>query len=173
MFPPRRSAIQASRGQALVETALVLPILVLLLLMGIDFGRVFFTSIDLRNAAHEATMVGGTDPDVACAILAEVVDRQMGRDDPAATNTAVCGVLTAVADVVHITLSECESDDITIVCPAPSYPAAANLRYAVRLEYRFQPVVGLVGLLTGNGVGGSIPLGVENRSPVLVDYEGA
>ena len=42
----------------------------------------------------------------------------------------------------------------------------------VRLDYRFQPVMPLVGLLTGNGMGGSIPLGVENRNPVLVGYEG-
>src|SRR5687768_3591106 len=40
------------RGQALVEFAMVLPILVLLLLMAVDFGRVFFGYVALQNAAR-------------------------------------------------------------------------------------------------------------------------
>ena len=55
----------------------------------------------------------------------------------------------------------------------PSYPADADLRYHVKLELRFQPVVPFVGFLTGNGMGGSLPIRVENRSPVLVGYEGS
>jgi hypothetical protein len=41
-----------SRGQALVEFALVLPVLVLLLALAVDFGRVFFGWIALNNAAR-------------------------------------------------------------------------------------------------------------------------
>ena len=54
----------------------------------------------------------------------------------------------------------------------PNYPPDADLRYAVRIEMRFQPVVPLVGFLTGNGIGGSVPLAAENRSQVLIGYEG-
>ena len=46
--PPR------SRGQALVEFAIVLPLLVVLLVMTIDFGRVFFGWVGLHNAARIA-----------------------------------------------------------------------------------------------------------------------
>ena len=160
------------RGQALVETALVLPILIMILLLGIDLGRVFFTSIDLRNAAHEATMLGGTTPDATCAEIKAFVDRQMGRTG---ANGAACGAQTATTDKVYITSFACERADAGTPCSpwAPTYPADADLRYAVRLELRFQPVFPLVGFLTGNGMGGSIPLGVENRSPVLVGYEGS
>ena len=173
MFLRSRSTARSSRGQALVETALILPIIILLLLMGIDLGRVFFTSIDLRNAAHEATMLGGTKPDVVCGDLADTVDRQMGRvGDP---NAAVCGALTSTTDVAFIANSGCERADANPDCSpwAPNYPADADLRYRVNIQYRFQPVVPLVGFLTGNGMGGSIPLSVENRSPVLVGYEGS
>lgn len=159
----------ASRGQALVETALVLPVLVMVLLLGIDLGRVFFTTIDLRNAAHEATMSGGVDPDIACADLKLVIDRQMDRSAP---NDAVCGALGTETGRVYITEWECERIDPGPGCDVTPYPADARIRYAVRLEYRFQPVVPFVGLLTGNGMGGSLPIGVENRSPVLVDYQG-
>lgn len=160
--------VRSSRGQSLVEAAIVLPVLVLFLLLAIDLGRVFFTTIDLRNAAHEATMVGGSNPDSVCADLRPVVDRQMGRNEPA-DGQALCGALGATTDTVYITQVACEN------CGAswsPPYPPTADLRYLVRLEYRFNPVVPLVGLLTGNGLGQSIPLSVENRSPVLKGYVG-
>ena len=49
---PRCLHPKHSRGQALVEMALVLPLLVLLLVMAIDFGRVFFGHVALENAAR-------------------------------------------------------------------------------------------------------------------------
>jgi hypothetical protein len=173
----RRRLSKRSRGQALVETALILPIIVLILLLGIDLGRVFFVTIDLRNAAHEATMLGGTKPEATCAEIKETVDRQMGRTS--APNDAVCDVLGTTADVVYITANECERVDglpegePTCTPWTPNYPAGADLRYQVKLQLRFQPVVPLVGFLTGNGMGGSLPISVENRSPVLVGYEGS
>jgi hypothetical protein len=39
-------------GQGLVELAIVLPLLALLLVMAIDFGRIFFGTIALHNAAR-------------------------------------------------------------------------------------------------------------------------
>jgi hypothetical protein len=171
LFLRRRS--ERSRGQALVETALILPILVLILLLAIDLGRVFFTTIDMRNAAHEATMLGGTEPESVCADLKGTIDIQMGRGGE--PNAAVCGALTTTTDIVYITNFGCERVDPGPACSpwAPAYPADADLRYLVRLEYRFQPVVPLVGFLTGNGMGGSLPIRVENRSPVLIGYEGS
>lgn len=40
------------RGQAMVEFAIVLPLLALILLMAVDFGRVFFGWVGLQNAAR-------------------------------------------------------------------------------------------------------------------------
>lgn len=48
----RRSAVPIRRGQALVELALVLPLLALLLVMAIDMGRVFFGYVALQNASR-------------------------------------------------------------------------------------------------------------------------
>ena len=50
----RRPGEQRTRGQAMVEFALILPLLVLLLVMSIDFGRVFFGWIALQNATRIA-----------------------------------------------------------------------------------------------------------------------
>jgi hypothetical protein len=51
-FVRRRQRV--SRGQAMVEFALILPLLILLLVMAIDFGRVFFGWIALQNATRIA-----------------------------------------------------------------------------------------------------------------------
>jgi len=50
-------AVRAShrrRGQAFLEFALVLPFMVLVLLIAVDFGRLFFSYIQVTNAAREA-----------------------------------------------------------------------------------------------------------------------
>jgi len=53
-----------SRGQALVEFAMVLPMFVLLLLILFDFGRVVYAQHTLTQAAREATRVGSVAPDL-------------------------------------------------------------------------------------------------------------
>lgn len=53
---------QRSRGQSLVEFALVLPMLLVLILSAIEFGRLFFTKIVVTNAAREAAYYYATNP---------------------------------------------------------------------------------------------------------------
>ena len=42
------------RGQSLIEFALMLPILLMLVIGALEFGRLFFTKIVITNAAREA-----------------------------------------------------------------------------------------------------------------------
>jgi hypothetical protein len=51
------------RGQGLVEFALILPLLVLLLVMAIDFGRVFFGMVALQNASRIGADFGASHAD--------------------------------------------------------------------------------------------------------------
>jgi len=48
------SSVRKSRGQSLVEFALVLPLLMVILLFTVDFGRVFLGWVELNNAARIA-----------------------------------------------------------------------------------------------------------------------
>jgi len=62
-FP--RSRIRSSRktrGQSVVEFALVLPVLLILLLTAVDFGRLFFSFIEMNNAAREGAAYAATNP---------------------------------------------------------------------------------------------------------------
>ncbi|HEX7068837.1 MAG TPA: TadE/TadG family type IV pilus assembly protein [Candidatus Limnocylindria bacterium] len=54
MFTRTHTDDSKERGQALVEFALILPLIALLLVMALDFGRVFFGWIALQNAARVA-----------------------------------------------------------------------------------------------------------------------
>ena len=71
MLHRRHSEQPISRGQALVEFALILPILALLLVVAIDFGRVFFGWVSLTNAARIGANYAGYTPD----LLSDPADR--------------------------------------------------------------------------------------------------
>jgi Flp pilus assembly protein TadG len=51
-----------SRGQSFVEFAIVVPVLLLILLVIADFSRVFYTAIELNNAARAGTQYGIQSP---------------------------------------------------------------------------------------------------------------
>ncbi len=52
-----------SRAQSMVELALVLPILLLVVLGLIEFGRALFIYTVVSNAAREGVRAGLVDPD--------------------------------------------------------------------------------------------------------------
>jgi Flp pilus assembly protein TadG len=58
----RARRARGSRGQALVELALIVPIMAVLFLATIDLGRVFYSQITITNAAREAAMKAAEDP---------------------------------------------------------------------------------------------------------------
>jgi Flp pilus assembly protein TadG len=47
-----------SRGQAMVEMAMALPVLALLLLAAADFGRLYYANIEVANAARAGAQYG-------------------------------------------------------------------------------------------------------------------
>ncbi len=61
-FLSRRRDRRRSRGQSLVEFALVLPVLLLIMLIVIDAGRLFFGSVTLHNAARIAASYAASHP---------------------------------------------------------------------------------------------------------------
>jgi hypothetical protein len=87
--PSRRSKRARSRGQSLVELALVVPVLLLVLLLAIDLGRAFYSWVILQNAARIGANYAGlnaegweTTPD-SPTIVAEYEARIQGDVDRA------------------------------------------------------------------------------------------
>ena len=89
MFPFRSHSNEpASRGQAMAEFALILPLLMLVLLFAVDFGRVFFGWVGLQNVARIGASYASLYP---TAIWASSTDekRQEYLDQIAADAAAI------------------------------------------------------------------------------------
>ena len=66
-------ARRRERGQSLVETAIIFPILLLFLAAAIDFGRVFDAYIVMTNAVREGARFGSVKPDLTVAEVKQIV----------------------------------------------------------------------------------------------------
>src|SRR5436189_4886662 len=60
---PRRG-LRCRRGAAMVELALITPLLVFLLLAGMDYSRVFYAAVVVSNCARNGALYA-SDPNVA------------------------------------------------------------------------------------------------------------
>jgi len=78
--------MKSQRGQALVETALILPILLILLFGITDMGRVFHAYLSLDHAGREAARVAavGADDDKIIARI-EQATSSLNKDKVAHT----------------------------------------------------------------------------------------
>src|SRR5262245_49094299 len=60
--PNTPAARRKSRGQSLAEFALTMPMALLMVLFGLDFGRVFLGWVALNQAAREAANYAAMNP---------------------------------------------------------------------------------------------------------------
>ena len=75
----RTSLRPRSPGQALVEFALLVPIFLLLLVIAIDFGRIFYTYVQIHNAAREGAAVGVFAPTNTAQITSHAAGEKNGQ----------------------------------------------------------------------------------------------
>jgi Flp pilus assembly protein TadG len=84
-----RSLARPRRGQALVETALVLPIFFLVVFGLFDLGRIAFLKAQLENAVREGARVGQVAQPYSETLVQDRVRAQAGLAN--ATVAAPCG----------------------------------------------------------------------------------
>ncbi len=112
---PRLALRPRSRGQALVELALILPVLLVLFASALDLGRMFYSQITIANAAKEGALEASRNP------------TSFDNTQPcnATTNRVICLVINeAKGSFYSITPS-----DVTLVCspsPCPSDPTVGD-----------------------------------------------
>jgi Flp pilus assembly protein TadG len=126
-------------GQALVEFALVVPILLLLVFGIIEFARAWQTYQTLTDAARE-----GARRSVVIPVT------------PTLTAAQSAAHHQSVVDSVRVSLSRATLDpnQATITASVPAgelFPGQPNTPVTVRIEYRFQFIVigRLIGWTTG------------------------
>ncbi len=112
----------SSRGQSLVEFALLLPVVTWILLGVVDFGRLYYDYVTVTNASR----VGATfamDPRQSPADVREVIKRESSS--------------VSITDA-----------DITLT-PNPAWSAGSDLTVQVRTK--FEAVTPLISSLWGGG----------------------
>lgn len=131
----RRHRQSRSRGQSLVEFALILPVFLVFLAATLDLGRVFYANITLNNAAREG------------AFQAAVTPTLFQEDQPCnqATNRVVCriqnettGSMVAVAPT-----------DIDVTCSLAGCAKAAGSFVTVEVRGQFRLVTPLLSFIFG------------------------
>ncbi|HIC93722.1 MAG TPA: pilus assembly protein [Anaerolineae bacterium] len=73
-----RTEISKDLGQSLVELALILPVLMLILMGIVDFGRAFNARIIITNAAREGARYGAMHPADEGGIKDRVINEAAG-----------------------------------------------------------------------------------------------
>ncbi|HEX6139532.1 MAG TPA: PKD domain-containing protein [Candidatus Limnocylindria bacterium] len=76
-LPFRRRRDERTRGQAMVEFAIILPILAVLMVMSLDFGRVFFGWVGMQNVARVSADFAAAHPDAFDPTVPSTVQTQL------------------------------------------------------------------------------------------------
>jgi Flp pilus assembly protein TadG len=142
---------QKSRGQSLVEFALVLPVFLVFLAAALDLGRVFYANISLNNAAREGAFEASKHPDAFGA----------GQScDGTDAGRIVCRVQF---ESRNSAISVADSD-ISTTC-SNSCNAAAGSTITVNVKGRFQLVTPILSAIFG---GQTVPL--HSAATAQIEY---
>lgn len=95
-----------SQGQALVEFSLIVPVFLLLFLIALDVGRLFFSFIEINNAAREGASYAATNPSYTSEIQTHILQEANSQSQSGA------GAISAPTVTCH------DSSGAAIACSA-------------------------------------------------------
>lgn len=132
-----------SRGQSMVEFALVLPLFLFVLAMTADFGRLFYSYVAVANGAKEGAMYGSRNP--ICATNADPTT----CPDP---NNVTYRVQNEASNIsgIAVPLVECLAPDGTVRSQLTQ--CAPNDTYVVQASYQFTFLTPILSSVLGNGL---------------------
>jgi Flp pilus assembly protein TadG len=81
---------KADHGAALVELAVVIPILLLLVFGAVDFGRAYYVGLQVTNAAHAGAEYGSLHPTDTAGITNAVKNIYPNLPSPTVTYGCEC-----------------------------------------------------------------------------------
>lgn len=150
--PVDRPSRARRRGQALVEFALIVPIMLFLLVIATDFGRLFFSYIQINNAAREGAAAGMYAPTGLVAIT--------GRAQQETNAQAQRG-----ENAISVTTSCADQSGTPIACSLATGGAGSGNRITVNVNEPFTFLTPLI----GGFFGGNLQLNASATS-VVTDY---
>lgn len=154
---PWFSKRRAHRGQALVELALVLPIMLVLFSSALDLGRLYYSQITIDNAAKEGALEAARDTEN----LFEFDSTQPCNAD---TNRVIC----LVENEAKGSLISISRDDVSLACnptPCPAVPVIGNV-VTVAVAADFMLVSPILSVFFG---GQAVPISASSIAQIEVD----
>src|SRR4051794_4109470 len=131
------------RGQSLAEFSLTVPMVLLMVLFGLDFGRVFLGWVALNNAAREAANYAAMNPDAWTLPYNLAVQAEYNR------------LVTTEASGINCLLG---------AIPDPTFTGGTGIGAPaqVKLTCRFSLITPFIGVIVGNPV----PVSASSAFPV-------
>ncbi len=153
----RATGKSPSLGQSLVEFALTLPVLLLLTLIALDFGRVYLGYINVQNMARIAANFAANNPDA-----------WDGTNPNAATlQGQYRNQILADATATNCQLPQAAGADVV---PDPTFSDVDGDGNAVgigdEVKVQITCTFGVITPVISNIVGGSVPVSAESNFPV-------
>jgi PKD repeat protein len=133
-----------------VEFALIAPVMLLLLLMAVDFGRLFFSYIEISNASREAAAYGAVYPTDSATMTA------YARRE---TNSQGQGGESALA----VATSCANSASVTIACTAAAGGSGTGNSVTVAVREQFSFLTPIIGAFFG----GNLQISASSTAAVL------
>lgn len=153
-FKPRLRFRRRNRknGQSLVELALVLPLLMLLLLFGLDFGRVFLGYVNLNNSTKIAANFAAQNP-TAWNATPDANDLVVQAEYQRLVTTDATGTNCALPSPI----------------PTPSFPSGTGIGSpaSVGITCAFSLITPVIGDIVGDSLNVSASSAFPIRSGVI------
>jgi PKD repeat protein len=139
---PTGERSRRSRGQAIVELIIILPLLLLIVMSALDMGRLFLGWVVLNNAARVGANYAAQHPDA------------WGTPGNGAQQATYSSLLTDARDDSAISLAGCD----TATVPTPVFPNGTDVGDFAQVELAcdfdpITPIIGDVFASSGNKLG--------------------
>jgi Flp pilus assembly protein TadG len=150
-----RSSLTSTRGTAVIETALTLPLLLGLLLNSANFGLYIYDWITIDNAARAAAQY---------QIYSGVAVGVQGTPSIGQIEALVQNEVSSLKNSSNVTVEVCSNDDVTVKCdgtgtvltslgPDGSDPEPGYRLYYIDVKYPFTPILpSTLSLLTAQNI---------------------
>ena len=146
---PRLRRRLDARGQSLVEFSISLPVLLLMILFGVDFGRVFLGWVQLNGAVREAANFAAINPNAWTSPYNIPAQTEYER------------LINAESDAINCTLPD--------TLPAPTFPTGTDVGSptVVAVTCRFSLITPLIGNILGDAINVSASASFPIRSGLM------
>jgi Flp pilus assembly protein TadG len=143
---------ESNGGQSLAEMALMLPVLVVLLLVALDFSRLYYLAMEVTDAARAGAQFGSANGAAA---------QNTSGIETVACNSMADLSCTPGVNTTALNFCQCAGSSATISCTSPGGCTAVQNFVTVTATATFKTVVSYPGIPSSVPVKASVTMQVQ------------